>query len=116
MAYSFSVTPLQPKADVTATSFVARALVTVVTGTYPSGGVGPLGLQNLYNIASTGAPIQTVADSEGDPPSGYVWQYDPTTDKLRAMVTGAAAGDALQEFSGTVAGDTIAVSQVFNRY
>jgi hypothetical protein len=115
MSYSFSVSAQQVKADVTATSFVARALVTVVTGTYPVGGIGPLGLQSLYNIASTSAPLKTKADSEGNPPSGIVYQYDPVTDKLRALVTGAAAGNALQEFSGTIA-DTIAVEQVFNRY
>lgn len=115
MAYSFSVAAQQVKADVTATSFVARALVTVVTGTYPAGGIGPLALQNLYNIASSSAPIKTTADSEGNPPSGLIYQYDPTSDKLRAMTTGAAAGDALQEFSGSIPGDTITVEQVFNR-
>jgi hypothetical protein len=116
MSYSFSVAAQQVKADVTATCFVARALVTVVTGTYPAGGIGPLGLQNLYNIASTSAPIKTNAGSEGNPPSGIVYQYDPTTDKLRAMVTGTAAGAALEEFSGSIPADTIAVEQFFNRY
>jgi hypothetical protein len=115
MAYGFTVT-LETNPDFTARHFIIDANVVVTTGTYPSGGIGPLGLAAAAGIGiQTTTPKKSYQQSAGNPPSGIVYQYDPTTDKLRAMVTGAAAGDALQEFSGSIPGDTIQVQQWFNR-
>ena len=116
MAYGFTVTQDQKQTDFTARSFVCNATVTVTTGTYPTGGIGPLAIAALYGIGVTNAtPIHSEQSSIGSPPSGYVYQYDVQTDKLRCFVTGAAAGDALQELSGTIDGDVIDVQQVFSR-
>ena len=115
MAYAFAVT-VDSIPDFTARHFVVDATVTVTTGTYPSGGIGPLGLAAAAGLGiQTSTPKKSYQNSAGNPPSGIVYQYDPTTDKLRAMVTGAAAGDALQEFSGSIPGDVIQIQQWFNR-
>jgi hypothetical protein len=111
MAYAFAIsTSAQQR------GFTASATITVTTGTYPVGGIGPLALCKLNDIpAQSNIPIRTEAASVGHPPSGIVYQYDPTTDKLRAMVTGASAGTALAEFSGTIPADIIQVTQTFGR-
>jgi hypothetical protein len=108
MSYGFTIVA-ESQPDFTARAFVARATVTITTGTYPTGGVGPLGLAALQGLGIQSAtPKQSFQDSIANPPSGYVWLYDPATDKIRAFVSGA-------EITGTVAADTVEVQQWFNR-
>jgi hypothetical protein len=115
MAYGFTITT-ETMPDFTARNWVLNAKVTITTGTYPSGGVGPLGLAALMGIGIQNAtPHKSFQESIANPPSGVIYQYDPTTDKLRAFVTGTAAGDVLNEISGTIPGDTVEVQQWFNR-
>ena len=115
MAYAAVVT-VDPLVDFTARHFIVAASVAITTGTYPSGGIGPLGLAAAagLGIQST-TPKKSYQQSQANPPSGIVYQYDPTTDKLRAFVTGTASGDVLNEFSGSIPGDTIAIQQWFSR-
>jgi hypothetical protein len=116
MSYAFAVSPSQTYPASVGNIFVASASVAVTSGTYPVGGIGPIGLAALFNLGvSSKIPTFSSQESVGDPPSGIVYQYDKATDKLRAMVTGAAAGSALQEFSGTIPADTIYVTQFFSK-
>jgi hypothetical protein len=115
MAYSATVT-VDPLVDFTARHFIVAASVAVVTGTYPSGGIGPLGLAAAAGIGVQSAvPKKSFQNSVGNPPVGIIYEYDPTTDKLRAFVTGTASGDVLNELSGTIPGDTIQIQQWFSR-
>ena len=50
MSYGFVVTASQTQAGFDSNSFTARASVAVTTGTYPAGGIGPLGIAALYNL------------------------------------------------------------------
>lgn len=115
MAYSATIT-IDQNVDFTAKHFIVAANIVVVTGTYPSGGIGPLALAAGAALGiQTTTPKKSYQQSAGNPPSGIVYQYDPTTDKLRAFVTGTASGDVLNEFSGTIPGDTIQIQQWFSR-
>lgn len=117
MSFGFVITKQLTSADFTNRSFVAPVQVAITTGTYPTGGVGPLALAALFNLGvSSAVPTSSQQNSVASPPSGYVWCYDATTDKLRAFVqSSGGSGSALAEFSGSIASDTVDVVQVFSR-
>ena len=114
MAFGFTITT-ESIPDFTARHFVADAKITVVTGTYPAGGIGPLKLASLMGLGIQSAvPSKSWQDSVASPPTGLFYVYNPTTDKIQAFVPGAS-GAAMAEFSGTIPADIIQVQQWFNR-
>lgn len=117
MAFGFVINKQLVSADFTARTFTAPVQVVVTAGTYPVGGIGPLALAAAYSLGvSSAVPISSQQSSVADPPSGYSWFYDATTDKLRAFVQSAGgSGSALAEFNGSITNDTIDVVQVFSR-
>jgi len=115
MSFTATITKQLVQADVTARQFRCPVQVVITAGTYPAGGI-LMGLAALYSIGvSSAVPNTSVQFSVANPPSGIVWAYNATTDKLQAFVP-AGSGAQLAEFSGTINADVVDVEQSFNRY
>jgi len=116
MAFGF-VVAIASLPDQTKTKWVIDAKVTITAGTYPAGGVGPLGLAAAAGIAvgnQSPVPAKSWQASAATPPSGYFWVYNPGTDKLQAYVA-QGSGAAAAEFSGSLTADIVEVQQWFVR-